>query len=74
MGEGLNNNDERFDEFAYNISFQEFEKLTVELLKLTRESIIQLTMIIEIEESKKKLNKDSNQLLVQLFLSKFHDK
>ncbi|WP_407144555.1 LA2681 family HEPN domain-containing protein [Marinilactibacillus psychrotolerans] len=72
--DGLNNNDERFDEFAYNISFQEFEKLTVELLKLTRESIIQLTMIIEIEESKKKVNKDSNQLLGQLFLSKFHDK
>ena len=49
----LNKESSRLDEFAYNISFNDFEELTIELLKLAREAIIQLIMIIKIEESKK---------------------
>ncbi len=48
----LNKESSRLDEFAYNISFNDFEELTIELLKLLL-TIIQLIMIIKIEESKK---------------------
>lgn len=47
--------DDRIDNLAYTISFNDFEKLTIELLKLTREAIIQLTMIIQTEEDRKNI-------------------
>lgn len=48
--------DSRTDDIAYMISFDSFdsfEKLTIELLKITRETIIQLTMIVKTEEYKR---------------------
>lgn len=72
---GLNQNkqDNRLDEFAYNISFNDFEKLTIELLKLTREAIIQLIMVVKIEESKKESNRDPDQVIGNLSLFEFDD-
>ena len=61
-------------EFSYIISYTEFEKITLELFKLTREAIIQLTMIVQMEESKKrqKINK-SGGILGELPLFKYKD-
>ncbi|NTL99138.1 ATP-binding protein [Enterococcus faecium] len=62
------------DDFAYKISFDNFEKLTIELLRLTREAIIQLAMIIQIEEDKKeKDRKKSGKMVGPIPLSKFDD-
>lgn len=45
--------DKKLDDFAYIISFESFKNLTIELLKLPREAIIQLTMIVQTEEDKR---------------------
>ncbi|MFC0234523.1 LA2681 family HEPN domain-containing protein [Vagococcus entomophilus] len=68
-----NEEDIKIDEFAYNISFHDFEKMTLELLILTREAIIQVTMIIKIEESKKESTREPNQIVENMSLLKFDD-
>lgn len=66
--------DNRTDDFAYIISFENFEKLTIELLKLTREAIIQLTMIVQTEEDKReRVSKKSLDFIQPISLSKFDD-
>ncbi|WP_413538373.1 LA2681 family HEPN domain-containing protein [Enterococcus malodoratus] len=67
-------NDNRTDDFAYIISFESFEKLTIELLKLTREAIMQLTMIVQTEEDKReRSSKESVDFVQPISLSEFDD-
>lgn len=68
LDEGYTEND-----FAFNLSFSDFEKLTIELLKLVREAIIQLTMIVKIEEDKNRKEDTENMILGEIPLSKYYD-
>lgn len=47
--------------------------MALELLRLTREAIIQVTMIIKIEESKKESTREPNQIIGNMSLFKFDD-
>lgn len=60
------------DELAYVISKEEFENLVINLLRISRESIILLVMVINIEENKKKKNIGENRLM-NMYLSKYED-
>jgi len=61
------------DGYAYYIGFDEFEELTIELLRFTREAIIQLTMIIQIEEDKTMKNHDPQKPIGSMSLSEYND-
>lgn len=64
---------DRLDDFAYNISFDDFEELTIALLQLTREAIIQLTMVIQMEEDIKSINRSPDELIGELNLFEYDD-
>ncbi len=61
------------DTFAYNIGFKDFEELTIALLQLTREAILQLTMIIQIEEDKKESKRNPGEKILPMALSTYDD-
>ncbi|WP_088815544.1 MULTISPECIES: LA2681 family HEPN domain-containing protein [Listeria] len=64
---------DRVDDFAYNISFDDFEDLTIALLQLTREAIIQLTIIVQQEEDNKYNNRDPDKTIGELYLYSYED-
>ncbi|HEL8849962.1 TPA: hypothetical protein U0F93_002657, partial [Listeria monocytogenes] len=64
---------DRIDDFAYTISSTDFEELTIALLQLTREAIIQLTMIIQIEEDKTASNRNPDEPIGELDLFEYED-
>ncbi|EQC0606236.1 LA2681 family HEPN domain-containing protein, partial [Listeria monocytogenes] len=57
----------------YTISSTDFEELTIALLQLTREAIIQLTMIIQIEEDKTASNRNPDEPIGELDLFEYED-
>jgi hypothetical protein len=71
--DNMSNESNRIDDYAYNIGFEDFEKLTIGLLRLTREAIIQLTMIVQIEEEKKEQQRDPNELIGSMSVAQYDD-
>jgi len=59
------------DELAENIGFDDFEMLTMGLLRLAREAIIHVSMIVQIEEDKK--DKDPKTLTVAVCTGNYED-
>ena len=65
--------DSRLDQLAYNISFIDFEKLTLQLLKYVREAIILLVFSIKREEEIKKSHRNTDEILVPMHVDKYDD-
>lgn len=67
----LNNN--RLDQLAYNISFVDFEKLTLQLLRYVREAIILLVFSINREEEIKETYRNPNEIAIPMYADKYDD-
>ncbi|MFJ1628322.1 LA2681 family HEPN domain-containing protein [Marinilactibacillus psychrotolerans] len=64
--------DYKFDEIATVISLEEFQKLSINLLRTSREAIILLVMLINVEEKRKKSNSNDS-VIPSVFLPKYED-
>lgn len=65
--------DSRLDQLAYNISFTDFEKLTLQLLKYVREAIILLVFSVKREEEIKESHRNNNEILAHMHTDKYED-
>jgi len=69
----LRNDDVRLDRLAYNISFIDFEKLTLQLLKYVREAIILLVFSIKRNEENEESLRNPQKLMMPMYTSKYDD-
>lgn len=56
-----------------NTGFEEFEELTISLLKYVREAIILLNFTVHQEELKKELSRDTNNIFLPLDTHTYED-
>ena len=59
--------DSRLDKLAYNISFEDYEKLTLQLLKYVREAIVLLVFSVKREEEIKESHRSSDEILAPMY-------
>lgn len=64
---------DRIDNLAYLISFEEFETLTIELMKNTREVIILLVMSIYVAEKNRETRRQQAEKIGQMFTTQYED-
>ena len=72
-GGSMLKDDTRADKLAYNISFSDFEKLTITLLRYAREAIILLIFSIKYEERHRKTSHDANALFMPMHTDTYDD-
>jgi len=65
--------DGQSDQLAYNISFTDFEKLTLELLLNAREAIILLVFSIKREEEIRATKRDPDTLMMSMYADRYDD-
>lgn len=65
--------DSRLDKLAYNISFEDYEKLTLQLLKYVREAIVLLVFSVKREEEIKESHRSSDEILAPMYTDKYDD-
>ena len=64
---------DRIDNFAYRISFEEFEALTIALMKNAREVIILLVMSIYAAENIREKKRSPKEMIGQMFTTQYDD-
>lgn len=65
--------DSRLDQLAYNISFEDFEKLTLQLLTYVREAIVLLVFSVKREEDIKEFHRRPDEILAPMYTDKYDD-
>ena len=65
--------DSRLDKLAYNISFEDYEKLTLQLLKYVREAIVLLVFSVKKRKRLRESHRSSDEILAPMYTDKYDD-